>query len=115
MAGSTVQRNAGLTVCLSVTNTAHSSTLIDDQTNDQINYCSFLNTGAAPMAVKFTNYSPCPAPVFPSDGTPGDYVLPAGMTTPLILATPTTPFYMTAVSNNATAGLLYVTAVGDQS
>lgn len=115
MAGSTVQRNAGQTYCLSVTNSAHASTLIDDQTNDQINYCSFLNTGASPIAVKFANYSPCPAATFPSDGTPGDYVLPAGMTSPLILATPTTPFYMTAISNSGTAGLLYVTPVGDQS
>ena len=115
MAGSTVQRNCGLTVALSVTNTAHASTLIDDTTNDQINYASFLNTGAYPIAVKFNNASPCPAPVFPTDGTIGDYVLPASMTSPLILATPVTPFYMTAVSNNATAGILYVTPVGDQS
>ena len=115
MAGSTVQRNAGQTICFSVTNTSHASTLIDDNTNDQINYCSFLNTGAAPIAIKFNNASPCSAAVFPSDGTNGDYVLPAGMTSPLILATPTTPFYMTAISNNATASLLYVTAVGDQS
>jgi len=115
MAGSTVQRNSGQTVALSVTNTAHASTLIAGYTNDQINYASFLNTGAAPMAIKFSNASPCPAPTFPTDGTNGDYVLPAGMTTPLILATPAAPFYMTAISNNATAGLLYVTPVGDQS
>jgi len=115
MAGSTVQRNSGQTVALSVTSTAHSSTLIAGYTNDQINYSSFLNTGAAPMAIKFSNASPCPAPTFPTDGTNGDYVLPAGMTSPLILATPAAPFYMTAVSNSGTAGLLYVTPVGDQS
>lgn len=115
MAGSTVQRNAGPTVALSVTSTAHAAVLIDDSTNDQINYTSFLNTGASPIAVKFGTTSGVVAPTFPTDGTNGDFVLPAGMTSPLILATPTTPYYMTAVSNSATAGILYVTPAADQS
>jgi len=114
MAASTVQRNAGSTVALSVTNTAHSAVLIDDSTNDQINYTAFLNTGAAPIAVKWGIADPG-APTFPVDGTNGDFVLPASMTTPLILATPTTPYYLTAKSNSATAGILYVTPAADQS
>jgi hypothetical protein len=114
MAGSTVQRNAGLTVALSVTSTAHSAVLIDDNTNDQINYTSFLNTGAAPIAVRWGTVDPG-APVFPTDGTNGDFVLPAGMTSPLIIATPTTPYYLTAKSNSGTAGILYVTPAADQS
>lgn len=101
-------------MALSVNNVAHASVLIDDNTNDQINYSSFLNTGASPIAIRMGTVNPG-APVFPTDGTNGDYVLPAGMTTPLILATPTTPYYLTAVSNNATAGLLYVTPAADQS
>ena len=116
MAGSTVQRNSGSTVALSVTNTAHSAVqIVGNYTNDQVNFASFLNTGAAPIAVKFGTTSSVSAPTFPSDGTNGDYVLPAGMTSPLILATPQAPFYMTALSNSATAGLLYVTPVADQS
>ena len=115
MAGSTVQRNAGLTYTLAVTSTAHAAVLVTGYTNDQINYASFLNTGAAPIAIRTSSLSTVGAPVFPSDGTNGDYVLPAGMTSPLILATPAAPFYLTAVSNSATAGLLYVTPVGDQS
>ena len=114
MAGSTVQRNAGPTVALSVTNTAHAAVLIDDNTNDQVNYTSFLNTGAAPIAIKMGPTDPG-APVFPTDGTNGSYVLPAGMTSPLILASPTTPYYLTAISNSATAGVLYVTPAADQS
>jgi hypothetical protein len=114
MAASTVQRNAGSTVALSVTSTAHSAVLIDDSTNDQINYSAFLNTGAAPIAVKWGTTDPG-APTFPVDGTNGDFVLPAGMTTPLILATPTTPYYLTAKSNSGTAGILYVTPAADQS
>lgn len=114
MAGSTVQRNAGQTVALSVTSTAHSAVLIDDNTNDQVNYTSFLNTGASPIAVKWGTADPG-APVFPTDGTNGDFVLPSGMTSPLILATPTTPYYLTAKSNSGTAGILYVTPAADQS
>jgi len=114
MAGSTVQRNAGQTVALSVTSTAHAAVLIDDSTNDQINFSSFLNTGAAPIAIRMGQTDPG-APVFPTDGTNGDFVLPAGMTSALILACPTTPYYLTAKSNSGTAGILYVTPAADQS
>jgi len=114
MAGSTVQRNAGSTVALSVTNSAHSAVLIDDNTNDQINYTSFLNLGAAPIAVRWGQTDPG-APIFPTDGTNGDFVLPPLMTSAMIIATPTTPYYLTAKSNSGTAGVLYVTPAADQS
>jgi len=114
MAGSTVQRNAGSTVALSVTNSAHSAVLIDDNTNDQINYTSFLNLGAAPIAVRWGQTDPG-APVFPTDSNNGDFVLPPLMTSAMIVATPTTPYYLTAKSNSGTAGVLYVTPAADQS
>ena len=101
-------------MALSVTNTAHAAVLIDDNTNDQINYTSFINLGAAPIAIKMGPTDPG-APVFPTDGTNGAYVLPPLMTSPLILASPTTPYYLTAISNSATAGVLYVTPAADQS
>ena len=113
MAGSTVQRNAGKTYALSVTSSSHAAVVIDDTTNDQVNYTSFLNTGTSPIAVKWGPADPGAA-VLPVDGTPADYVLPAGMTSPLILATPTTPYYLTAISASAT-GVLYVTPAADQS
>jgi len=115
MASTSVVRTAGMTYALSVSSTVHSSLLIDDTTNDQINFASFLNTGLSPIAVKMANYSPAPNAVFPVDGTPGDYVLPPSMTEPIVLAVPTTPFYMTAISNSAVAGILYVTPTADQS
>jgi hypothetical protein len=37
------------------------------------------------------------------------------MTQPIVLAVPTTPFSMTAISNSAVAGILYVTSTNDQS
>jgi hypothetical protein len=116
MAGSTVQRNAGATVALAVTSTAHSAVLIDDNTNDQINYTSFLNVGTKPCAIKWGTTSTIAGGVaFPSDGTNGDYVLPGGMTTPLILATPTTPYYLTAICGGTDTTTLYVTPAADQS
>jgi len=108
MAGSSVLRTAGQTVALSVTSTAHSAVLVNATTNTQVNYTSFLNTGASPIAVKWGTTDPG-APVFPVDGTNGDFVLPASMTTPLIVATPVAPYYLTAKSNSGTAGILYVT------
>jgi hypothetical protein len=113
MASSSVQRNAGKTYALSVTSTSHAAVLIDDNTNDQINYTSFLNTGTSPIAIKWGPTDPGAA-VLPTDGTPADYVLPAGMTLPIILATSTTPYYVTAISASAT-GTLYVTPAADQS
>ena len=113
MASSSVQRNAGKTYALSVTSTSHAAVLIDDNTNDQINYSSFLKTGTSAVAVKWGPADPGAA-VLPVDGTPADFVLPAGMTSAMILATPTTPYYITAISASAT-GILYVTPVADQS
>ena len=116
MAGSTVQRNAGVTVALAVTSTAHSAVLIDDNTNDQINYTSFLNAGTKPCAIRFApTAANVGTPVFPSDGTNGDYVLPGGMTSPLILATPTTPYYLSAICGGTDTTTLYVTPAADQS
>jgi len=37
------------------------------------------------------------------------------MNLPMIIATPTTPYYLTAKSNSGTAGILYVTPAADQS
>lgn len=115
MASTSVLRNAGVTVCLSVTDSAHTAVLIDDNTNDQVNYTSFLNVGTKPCAITWNNTSTVPTPAFPTDGTNGSFVLPAGMTTPLILATPTTPYYLRAICNDSAGTTLYVTPAADQS
>ena len=114
MAGSTVQRNAGLTYTLAVTNTAHTAVLIDDNTNDQINYTSFLNAGTKPCAISWSTTSTVPTPAIATDGNGGSYVLPGNMTTPLILATPTTPYYLSAIAPSGDT-TLYVTPAADQS
>ena len=116
MAGSTVQRNAGQTYALAVTTSAHTAVTINDTTNDQVNYTSFLNAGAKPCAIAFAPLAAnISGPTFPSDGTNGSYVLPGGMTSPLILATPTTPYYLSAICGGTDTTTLYVTPAADQS
>lgn len=114
MAGSTVQRNAGQTYVFTVTTTPHAAVQINDTTNDQVNYTSFLNTGTAVCAVRWgqSNVTLGNASIA-SDGNAGDYVLPGNMTSPLILATPTTPYYLTVTGAGNTT--LYVTPAADQS
>ena len=115
MAQSQVQRNAGVTVAMSVTNSAHTAVLIDDNTNDQVNYTSFLNVGSKPCAINWSTTSTVAGPTFPSDGTNGNYVLPGNMTNPTILATPTTPYYLSAITSGSDTTTLYVTPAADQS
>ena len=115
MAGSTVIRNAGVTTAMSVGATSTSAVQIDDNTNDQINYVQLLNTGSNPVAVKFGDAN-VGAAVFPVSGTStGDYVLPANMTYPAILACPTTPLYIRAIGSAAGPAIIYVTPTADQS
>jgi hypothetical protein len=113
MSVTTVLRTVGKTFALSVTSSSHAAVLIDDTTNDQVNYAAFINTGTSAIAVKWGRADPGAA-VLPVDGTPADFVLPASMTQPVVLAVPQTPYYLTAISASAT-GIIYVTPVGDQS
>ena len=116
MANTSVIRLAGKTTRFDVTATSYTSTLIDDTTNDQVNFASFLNSGSGICLVRFTNYSPCPAAVWPADGAAVEgYVLPPLMEVPIVLAVPTTPFYMTAVCPSGSTTSLYVTPAADQS
>ena len=116
MANTSVIRPAGQTYYLAVTATSSASLLINDTTNDQVNYCGFLNNGSKACAVNFSpgNINALPA-VYPVSGTPGNYVLPPLMEVPIILAVPTTPFYMTAICGTGNTTDLYITAAADQS
>ena len=114
MANTSVLRTAGKTVAISVTASSTTATIIDDQTNDQVNYVSLLNTGSVAVAVKFGNAN-VGAAVLPVSGTPGDFLLPATMTSPIVLACPTLPFYVRMIGAAAGPSLVYVTPVGDQS
>ena len=114
MANTTVLRPAGKTAVIAVTATSSTSITINDTTNDQVNYATFLNAGTKACAITVSNLATAPVSVFPTAGTPGDFVLPANMTYPLTLAVPTAPFQITAVCGGSDTTTLYVTAVENQ-
>lgn len=114
MANTTVLRPVGKTYAISVTATSSTSITIDDQTNDQVNYATFLNVGSKPCAVSVSSLVTAPTAVFPNTN-PGDFVLPANMTYPVTLVVPTVPFQLTAVCGGTDTTTIYVTPVGDQS
>ena len=114
MANTSVLRLAGKTTAISVTASSTTATIIDDQTNDQTNFASFLNTGTVAVAVKMGDAN-VGAAVLPVSGTPGDFLLPAAMTFPIVLACPTVPFNVRMIGAAAGPSLVYVTPVADQS
>ena len=115
MANTIVIRTAGVTTAISVAASSTSATLITANTNDQVNYCSFLNTGATNVAVNVgdANVSAAVLPV--SGSATGNFVLPASMTTPIVLAVPTTPFYVRMIGSASGPSIVYVTPTADQS
>jgi hypothetical protein len=115
MANTTVLRPAGKTAVIAVTATSSTSITIDDTTNDQVNFASFLNVGTKACAITVSSLATAPASVFPVAGTPGDFVLPASMPYPITIAVPTVPFQMTAICSGTDTTTLYVTPVGDQT
>jgi hypothetical protein len=115
MANTSVLRSAGVTTAISVGAASTAAVMIDDNTNDQVNYASFLNSGSTLVAVKVGDANVAAA-VFPVSGSnTGDFVLPASMTTPIVLAVPTTPFYVRMIGSAAGPSIVYVTATADQS
>ena len=115
MANTIVLRTAGVTTAVSVGATSTIAIPISANTNDQVNYCAFLNTGSTVVSVNIgdTNVAAAVLPV--SGSTTGNYVLPASMTQPVVLAVPATTFYVRMIGSAAGPSIVYVTPVGDQS
>lgn len=117
MANMSVLRLGGSTLGLSVGTSVHSAVALKANTPDQINYVSCLNTGSANVAIKFSTIS-TDAAVLPADGTFGDFLLPALMETPIVIACPPinsqAACYVTAIAASGT-NLVYVTPMVDQS
>jgi len=115
MANTSVIRTAGLTTAISVGASSTSAQLIDDNTNDQVNYASFMNIGSTSVAVKVGDANVGAAVLPVSGSTTGDFVLPPLMTFPMVLAVPTTPFYVRMIGSAAGPSIVYVTPIADQS
>ena len=115
MANTSVIRTAGVTTAISVTASSTAAILIDDNTNDQVNYTSFLNTGSTSVAVNVGDANVAAAVLPVSGSATGNFVLPPLMTLPIILAVPTTPFYVRMIGSGAGPSIVYVTPTADQS
>jgi hypothetical protein len=50
-----------------------------------------------------------------SGSTTGNFVLPASMTQPIVLAVPASPFYVRMIGSGSGPSIVYVTPAGDQS
>ena len=117
MANTSVVRLGGPSLTLSVGTAAHAAAIVKGTTNDQMNYVSCLNTGTANVAIKFSTISTNTA-VLATDGNYGDFVLPALMEVPIVIATPPVsnafPLYVTAIAASGT-NLVYCISLVDQS
>jgi hypothetical protein len=115
MSNSIVIRPNGVTTAISVAGTSTSETAITANTNDQVNYAAFLNTGSTSVAVKL-GATGLAAAVMPISGTStGGFVLPPLMVQPTNLAVPAMPFYVRMIGSAAGPSIVYITPIGDQS
>jgi hypothetical protein len=115
MAASIVIRNIGATAALSVTASSTAAVTIAAAAGEIQAFASFLNTGAAAVAVNISPSGTAGAAVLPVAGTPQTVImLPAAMTMPVIYAVPAS-FSCTAIGTAAGPSLVYITPVGAQS
>jgi len=115
MSNTTVLRPVGVTVAISVTATSTIAIPIVASTNDQVNYASFINTGSTYVAVSIGDANVGAAVLPVSGSTTGNFVLPATMTVPIVLAVPASPYYVRMIGSGSGPSIVYVTPVGDQS
>ncbi len=115
MSNTTVLRPVGVTVAISVTASSTIAIPITASTNDQVNYASFINTGATYVAVSIGDANVGAAVLPVSGSTTGNFVLPASMTVPIVLAVPASPYYVRMIGSGSGPSIVYVTPVGDQS
>lgn len=123
-------RVAGPTVALSVVATQHAAVaVLPTLQSDQVNFALFLNSSAASVQVcvvvaqlPATGTAATPVLVFPVDGTPtvpASFLLPPGMTTPIMMAVPqgqgpSGGFSVSAIANAAGPSVIYITPVTAQ-
>ena len=115
MSNTTVLRPVGVTTAISVAASSTTATQIKANTNDQVNYASFINTGATSVAVSLGDANVAAAVLPVSGSTTGNFVLPASMTVPIVLAVPASPYYVRMIGSAAGPSIVYVTPVGDQT
>lgn len=116
MSNTNVLRLQAQTTALSVVGTVHAPVTVNSVGNNQVNYASFLNTGANSVAIELSPAGiTAVSATIPSDGVLGSFVLPPLMTAPIVLATPANTFQVSAIGSASGPALVYITPVGDQS
>lgn len=115
MASTVVIRNTGQTVALSVTAASTAAVTIADANAEIQSFASFLNTGAAAVAINIAAAGTAAAAVLPVAGTPQTVImLPPLMIAPVIYSVPAS-FSCTAIGTAAGPSLVYITPVGSSS
>lgn len=102
-------RPVGKTTIIAVTTTASTPILISTNSNDQINWAEFSNTGGSAVSVTFSTIAR--DAVHPAVGTPADYTI--NENTAVIIAVPNVPYYVSAIAPSGSS-TLYVTPVDAQ-
>lgn len=104
-------RLSGKTYALTLTTVPTTAALlIESNTNVETNYVALLNLGTDTAAVEMGNASDTVAtPAIASTGNKGSFVLPGGMTQPMVVAAPKAPFYIKGISSGSNT--LYITPV----
>jgi len=103
-------RPTGPTVALSVVATSHAAVALNATLNENTNFVALLNPGAVAVAVKISQTGV--AATLPTDGTPGDFVLPPLMELPLLLPCaigPQSAGQITAIGATAGPTIIYAT------
>ena len=111
MANLIALRLSGKTYALTLTTAPTTAALlVESETNVQTNFVALLNTGSDTAAVELANTSDTvKTPAIASSGSGGSFVLPGGMTQPVVIAAPKAPFYIKGISSGSNT--LYITPI----
>jgi hypothetical protein len=110
-------RFVGPTTAITVTGSSSTAVTITPASNDQVNFCGFLNTSSNPVAITITpaplgSSATAPAAVLPTGGNSSQsFILGVGMSQPTVLAVPPR-FSITTIGTAGT--VLYVLPMVDQ-
>ena len=118
MSQSICYKVAGPTQALSVANTVALASVTCNP-NEAFNYIGLTNIGGAPIFVQTAGGANIPyslsATIFPptGGGPVAGVIVPPLMQAPMLVACPTPICNVAAISNSATASLLFITPMGN--
>lgn len=114
MSESTVYKIIGptrsITSIINTTSTIGPVTVTASQ-NEGFNYAGFTLVGPSPVLVNVGVLGSNPGAVFPTttSGPVSGFILPPGMTAPMLVGVPSNGFSFSVISNSTVASQLYIT------